>query len=302
MMNNRFSNASSFGVPSGLSNLQNTDLGKTSTIVPPAMEQFDTDGNTGMANNPMAGASDAYQGLQGMPPPGSSADPYSMSSYTAGGVMPDYNNYNPVGNMVDPGPYQPSPAPTDPYAPGGAFAYPSNPANQTTSMVPKNMPNEKWPSPQKMPRWVRWAVFIAILGLLLALIWHAMSAKSKSKPSPPRVTCPPTPECPKPEKKSLPDEIIVRSSKDQPLVVKVDGQMQQVKQQDETPNKPAPQTPPVVIVNEANPSPDNVMAEKRTMPLTNPDNWGVTYAEGPEPFQRKASGTNMVFTTVGGPM
>lgn len=155
----------------------------------------------------------------GIPPPGSNADPYSMSSFAPG--MPP--------------PSSVSPALTDPYAPGGAFASPTggypqgapagfNPGAPNSStysggpsgMYGTNLPigramlpagasrfrHPPIPSPPKgLPRWFKWAAGASLLILAAYFLINWLRGKKsspvpQSAPSGGAVTCAPTPSCP----------------------------------------------------------------------------------------------------------
>ena len=164
------------------------------------------------------------------------ADPYAFSSQASSALNPSAMQ---MPNTSAPAAYPPpSPAFSDPYAPGGALASPapqqplsSKPKSSFRSSLDKlhSMKNNATiETPKALPNWIKWLSIAVLLGIIGAVIYRL--AKSDSNPAPtPRtpvvpspIICPPPVACPQkacPPVAPCPDkEMVVRLSKGEPTI------------------------------------------------------------------------------------
>lgn len=234
----------------------------------------------------------------------------------------------------------PSPSPSalsDPYATGGSLST-APPVGGARAPVP-GQPKLTHPQghfvgrvlpPGHVPKWLKYLSILAIVGIVLAVIFHMMT-RSSSPSTPPPVavpTCPPVAAemcppvaaamcppvaaaCP-----PVPEAMVLRLAKgDAPLVVKVEEQKHHHRGRDEDScaecdsrcplpqralenprgsQKPEPaQRQPVIIVNE----PPPVVEPSKPSSL---DLWELTYAPDNTAALPRMSDTNMVYARVGG--
>ena len=241
------------------------------------------------------------------PLPGPPPDPYAMTSF-AGANLPGFSP-------------PPSPAISDPYAPGGSFAPRGSVAPRGSSrsglQVPHfRPPHAGVPSPKSLPKWFRWLAVGALVFIVGAVVLHMMSrgASAPVAAPPPHPSCPPMPAACPPTPSAVPakpEEIILRLAKDDvPIKVQVQGLLpddnghdrhdrRRAEADDDSrvPREQGPRNstgrpvPPVVIVNEAQPS---------ATPA--PDLWELSYAGNSGAALPRMGDTNMVYTRVGGPL
>jgi len=262
----------------------------------------------------------------GLPPPGAAppglpSDPYASSAGLGGpvplpGAPPDPYAMTSFAGTSPPG-FSPSisSAISDPYAPGGSFAPRGSPRSGLQVPHFRGMPpHGSVPSPKSLPKWLRWLAVGALVFIVGAVVLHMMRRGAPTPPpplaAPPHPSCPPMPAaCPPvaPAVPAKPEEITLRLAKDDvPIKVQVQGLRPEdngderkscADDDSRAPREQGPRdgtgrpVPPVVIVNEAQPS---------ATPA--PDLWELSYAGNSGAALPRMGDTNMVYTRVGGPL
>jgi len=258
--------------------------------------------------------SDPYASSAGPAPlPGAPPDPYAMTSF-AGASPPGFSP-------------APSSAISDPYAPGGSFAPRGSPRSGLQVPHFRGMQSHGGAvgSPKSLPKWLRWLAVGALIFIVGAVVLHMMRRGAAAPTPPPPRAAPPVPSCPPmpaacppvaPAVPAKPEEITLRLAKDDvPIKVQVQGlrpedsghegrsrpeephRRRETDDDSRAPREQGPRNgtgrpvPPVVIVNEAQPSATPV-----------PDLWELSYAGNSGAALPRMGDTNMVYTRVGGPL
>ena len=328
----RFSQAASYTLPSTTINAQYPVIGNTTgdtmTSVGQTLPSY--------AASPYGGS---WQGdPTGLPPDPYGyqvPDPYSMSypsqhnDYYAGQGMPIQGSLSDPYSMSGVA----SPPPLDPYAPGGVLssgaATPTAPNMLSAKNLASRFGRHNALPPPGMPKWIKWLCIVGMIGVAVAILVRLLKREPSSARVPEVLPHPPPSSAPPVCK----EEVVLRISKDDPVVVKIenteplrdkreeqekeerridreerrrdreerrrDKEMEDRRIDKENEDKrkyqkneperleSSSQVPPVVIVNEAPPRPDQ-------------DLWELSYANNSGAALPRMSDTNMVYTQVGG--
>ena len=223
-----------------------------SSSTSPQLDPY-SQGNTYL--NPSMGDAGQLQPLPNLDPMqygmgSNTADPYAFSSQASSALNPSAmqmssSALNPsamqMSNASAPAAYPPpSPAFSDPYAPGGTLSTPPllpPPLPMSSSQKPTNHApldglhgsNHKAniPGPKTLPKWVTWLCIAALLGIIAAVIYRYAKSDHNNAPTPhtplpPTISCPPPVACSPqicPPVASCPDrEMVVRLGKGEPTI------------------------------------------------------------------------------------